>query len=74
MALEAFEVCFERFPRKKKKILAQIQLFLGNLALNKDMKCKIKIYRLFFRNILSLFDVLPKFSFHVTEVMGDYYL
>ena len=27
-----------------------------------------------FRNILRLFDVLPKFPFTRSEMMGDYYL
>ena len=74
MVLEGFEVCFGTFHRTIKEILAQIRLFLGNLALNKDMKCKIKIYRLSFRNILRLFDILPKFLFTATEAMHDYYL
>ena len=49
-------------------------LFLTIGAVDKDIKNKKCFGDNHFYNILELFDVLPNFSFTISETMCDYYL
>ena len=49
------------------------ELLIKFVAIKLGMWAEVHAYN-HFHNILRLFDVLPKFSFTVSETMGEYYL
>ena len=56
--LKQFQVCFNPFFRKIKRILDSIWLFLANLAINKDIESKRKFCRVsIFRDFLMFYQI-----------------
>ena len=51
-----------------------MNLFLTNLAVNKEIQAKENFADHHFHSILRFFDILQSFPFTKSETMDDYYL